>query len=211
MQPKKGPGAERSHPASPQVLYEQLSRSARSGVEEIRRFQGVWRSPEMRGVWERVEADIAELGGLLQPTGVWEVDYEERLEGLVKEERVKNEQAQMEEEERERERLRSTGCDWRGVVESFAARTVPGMRVVPGENDNDPSLTVALVKAGMVFQVHAAAALEGGDVPDWRVATKVSPGRPVTKLETGVADCLNSRGRQWDLGFLLVSGAMVPS
>lgn len=208
VQPKKGPGSgfggERPVPESPQALYQQLNHSARSGVNEVRRFQDTWRSPEMKAVWERVESDIRELGALLQPTGVWEVDYDEILERLVQEEKARNEQERREEEGEEREKLRSTGADWRGIVESFAKKDVPGVRVVPGESDTDASLSVALIKAGMVFQVRTAAGLQEDDMPNWQVATKVTPGRPVTKLETGIVDCLNSRGRQWDLGYLLV-------
>lgn len=209
MQPRKGsgPGAGggRSLPESPQALYQQLSHSARAGVDEIRQFQNMWRSPEMKSVWERVEDNIKELGGLLQPTGVWEVDYDEILEELVKEENTRSEQTRKEEEDEERQKLRSTGPDWRGVVESFMKKNVPGVHVfVPGKSDSEATLSVALVKAGMVFQVRATTGLQGNDIPDWRVATKASPGRPTTKLETEVVDCLNSRGRQWDLGYLLV-------
>lgn len=208
VQPRRGvekSSSSSSLPQSPQVLYQQLSQSAQAGVDEIKRFQGLWRNPEMRRIWERVENGIREEGGLLQTSGVWEVDYAEMLEGLVTEEVGKGEREAREEEEREKERLRDSGCEWRGIVEGFMQKDVSGMRVVPGRNE--ASVMVMLVKAGMVFQLHTVAGLEdSGDVhvPDWKVESKHSPGKPVTRLENAIVDCLNGRGRRWDLGYLLV-------
>lgn len=199
VQPRKG---ERNLPPSPQVLYQQLSHSARTCVNELEQFRAVWRGPEMKAVWGHVEASIKELGGqLLQPTGVWEADYGVLLDGLVKEANGREDEERMAEEEREKDGFRSAGADWRGVVDGFVKRDVPGVRVVASQGE--AALTVALVKAGMVVLVNTGS-VEGDDVPDWRVASKVSPGRPITKLETAMVDCLNSRSRKWDLAYLLV-------
>ena len=170
----------------------------------MKQFQTMWRSPEMRAIWEHVEGDIKESGGqLLQPTGMWEIDYDDLLEELVKDEKTREEEKVKDEENQELEKLRSSGKGWRGVAEGFTQRNVPGVRVVPSKNE--ALLTVALIKAGMVFQVQADGLQGEKDFPDWSVSSKISPGRPVTKLETSIVDCLNSRQRKWDLAYLLVS------
>lgn len=201
IEPKK---EERSLPGSPQELYQQLAQAARAGIDEVKQFQTLWHSPEMKAIWEHVEGDIKESGGqLLQPTGTWEIDYDSLLEEMVKEEKAREEEKMKDEENQELEKLRSSGQGWRGVVEGFTQRNVPGVRVVPSKNE--ALLAVALIKAGIVFQVQADGLKEEKDFPDWRVSSRMSPGRPVTKLETSIVDCLNSRQRKWDLPYLLVS------
>lgn len=181
----------------------------RAGADEVKEFQTLWTSPEMKGVWEHVEADITEIGGqLLQPTGVWELDYGELLEEIVQREKAKEEDERSEEEEREKEKWRSSGANWKGLVEEFGRREVPGVKVVLSKDES--GLTVALVKAGMVVLVNPVP-VDGEDIPDWRVSSKVSPGRPITKLETAMVDCLNSRVRKWDLAYLLVCSTIHPS
>lgn len=163
----------------------------------------MWRGPEMKAVWERVDAQIKENGGmLLQPTGVWEQDYDTILEELLKKQEMKNEQQRKADEEQERSNIRSAEGGWRAVVDGFAQRNVPGMRLIPSKSE--ASVTVALAKAGMVFEVHTAGGTQGDGVPDWQVTSKTAPGQPQTKVEKAITDCLNSRARQWDLAHLLV-------
>lgn len=168
----------------------------------------MWRSSEMQGIWEHVEGAIREGGQLLQPTGMWEVDYGDMLERILKEEKAREEEERQKQEEEEREVLKTSGSDWRAVVEEFMGRNVPGVsvRVLSGVDDKEASLVAILVKAGMAFQIHAAPVPgeDQGDVPNWRVGIKQSPGKPVTKLETAIVDCLSARARLWDLTYLLV-------
>lgn len=191
-------------PKSPQSLYEQLSKTTRDGVAEVNSFQTKWRGPEMKAVWDHVDAKIKENGGqLLQPTGMWERDYDVLLEKLVKEEESKKEEQQQVEEEAERARVnQSAEGDWRKVVESFVQRNVPGVRVVPSKARD--FVAVSLIKAGMNFEAHVIGAPED-EVSTWQVSNKGHPRKPPSKLETAICDCLNSRPRQWDLAFLLVS------
>lgn len=193
-------------PKSPQMLYEQLSKAARDGVAEVTNFQTMWRDPEMRAVWEHVDAKIRENNGLLlQPTGMWERDYDVLLKKLVREEEGRREAQRREREEMEREQVNLlVDGDWRRVVEEFVQRNGgTGVRVVSGKGRD--VVTLMLVKTGMAFEAQLNAALEADGVPGWRVSNKVAPGRPVTKLESAICECLNSRPRQWDLSFLLVS------
>lgn len=193
-------------PKSPQMLYEQLSKAARDGVAEVTNFQTMWRDPEMRAVWEHVDAKVRENNGLLlQPTGMWERDYDVLLKKLVREEEGRREAQRREREEMEREQVNlSVDGDWRRVVEEFVQRNGgTGVRVVSGKGRD--VVTLMLVKTGMAFEAQLNAALEADGVPGWRVSNKVAPGRPVTKLESAICECLNSRPRQWDLSFLLVS------
>lgn len=192
-------------PKSPQMLYEQLSKAARDGVAEVTNFQTMWRGPEMRAVWEQVDAKARENNGvLLQPTGMWERDYDVLLERLVREEEGKREGQRREMEEMERERVNeSADGNWRKVVDGFVQRSGgSGVRVVPSKGRD--AVTVMLVKAGMTFEAQLHAVVDADGVHEWRVSNKVAPGRPVTKLESAICECLNSRPRQWDLSFLLV-------
>ncbi|ODM21549.1 hypothetical protein SI65_02393 [Aspergillus cristatus] len=183
-------------PKSPQMLYEQLSSTARAGVAEVQSFQDLWRSPELKEIWDHVDAKIQEGNGvLLQPSGMWERDYGALLEGIEKEEDARGEEARRAQEDSERAQVDG---DWRRVVEEFVGRGVPGVRVV-GAKERDAVLVV-LVKAGMAFEVQS---LDGEEGLKWVVSSKVAPGKPVSKLEAAVVDCLNSRPRQWDLAFVL--------
>ena len=159
----------------------------------------------MKAVWDHVDAKIKENGGQLsQPTGMWERDYDVLLEKLVKEEETKKGEQQRAEEEAERARIsQSAEGDWRKVVESFVQRNVPGVRVAPSKSSD--FVAVSLVKAGMNFEAHAIGAPEEDGVSTWQVSNKEHPRKPPSKLETAICDCLNSRPRQWDLAFLLVS------
>ena len=192
-------------PKSPQSLYEQLSKTTRDGVAEVNNFQTKWRGPEMKAVWDHVDAKIRENGGqLLQPTGMWERDYDVLLEKLVKEEESKKEEQQRVEEEVERARInQSAEGDWRRVVDNFTQRNVPGVRVVPSKTRD--FVAVSLVKAGMNFEAQVISASEEDGVSTWQVSNKEHPRKPPSKLETAICHCLNSRPRQWDLAFLLVS------
>ncbi|RAK71501.1 RNA polymerase II mediator complex subunit MED27 domain-containing protein [Aspergillus fijiensis CBS 313.89] len=196
-------GVSSSTSPSPRAVFEQLKQCVHSGVREVAEFQTLWRSPEMKSVWDRVDAQIRGNGGqLLQPTGMWEEDYDVLLEGLVREEQGKQAERRSVEEEAERSKIQATEGGWRAIVEGFAQRNVPGVRVQTSKTE-EASVLVALVKAGMVFQVHTVEGLESHGVPEWRIASKAAPGQPVTKLEGAVMQCLNSRPRQWDLLQLL--------
>ncbi|PYI31060.1 hypothetical protein BP00DRAFT_344678 [Aspergillus indologenus CBS 114.80] len=198
-------GRQQGVSSSPRAVFEQLKQCVESGTREVAEFQALWRSPEMRGVWDRVDAQIRGNGGqLLQPTGMWEEDYDVLLEGLVREEQGKQAERRSVEEEAERSKIQATEGGWRAIVEGFAQRNVPGVRVqTQTSKTEEASVLVALVKAGMVFRVHTVEGLESHGVPEWRIASKAAPGQPVTKLEGAVMQCLNSRPRQWDLLQLL--------
>ncbi|KAE8371934.1 mediator complex subunit 27-domain-containing protein [Aspergillus bertholletiae] len=200
VNPKAAAG--RAVPRSPQVLYEQLSQSARDGVAEVTEFRNMWSNPEMNAVWEHVDAQIKENGGqLLQPTGVWDRNYGTLLEELVKEETARAEQQRKSEEEIERSRIQSTEGGWRAIVDSFIQKNMPGVRVLPSKTET--AITVVLPKAGMTFKVHTVGGSEANSVPEWQVSSRTMPGQAKTKLESAASDCLNSRSRQWDLSYLL--------
>jgi hypothetical protein len=202
VNPKAASASRRPLPKSPRVLFEQLSQTARASVTEVQEFQAMWRSPEMKAIWDHVDARIKANGGqLLQPTGMWERDYDVLLEELEREERTqKKEQLRVKEEE-ERAKIQAVEGGWGTIVESFIRRDLPGVRVMAHEDQD--RITVVLVKAGMAFQLQAVNG-DGQGMADWRVQM-AAPGKPKTKLETAVAACLNARPRQWDLAYLLVS------
>jgi hypothetical protein len=163
----------------------------------------VWRSPELQAIWSHVEDRIRESNGqLLQPTGIWEKDYDILLKELLKVEKVKEEETQREEEDAERAKAQSSESEWETVVERFMQRNIPGIRVVKGQKPF--SIGVALAKAGMILLIEGVKEADVPGVSEWRVRAKAPPGRFPTKLENSIMNCLSSRPRKWDLAFLLV-------
>lgn len=188
---------------SPPLLRGDLDQAARTGLADIEKFQSMWRGPELKPVWDHVEARIkASNGQPLQPTGVWEKDYDVLVRELVKAEKAKEEERLREEENAERVKAQSSEGEWEATAERFIQRNVPGVRVTKGQSPL--SLAVALAKAGMILLVEGVKEPDVVGVSEWQVSVKTPPGRVPTKLELSILECLNSRPRKWDLAFLLV-------
>lgn len=193
-------------PVSPQVLYTRLSQAARAGVAEVEQFQATWRSPEMKDIWDHVGEEIKkDKGRLLQPTGMWERDYNVLLQELLDENaKVKKERLD-DEGVVGRFEAEFMGNNWRSILNTFLheeheLQGSQGLRIQPDEHDS--LITIALVKVGMLLQARIVKESDR-DIPKWRVSNV--PGRPQTKMELAVHDRINSRPRQWDLAYLLVS------
>ena len=201
---------ERSLPKSPQALLQQLSQTARAGIAEVNDLGATWRGDEMKAVWDRIEGNIRENGGqLLQPTGMWERDYNVLLEELEAEEKERREQRAREEEDAERSRILTMEGGWKAVVDAFVQRRIPGVKVMASQERT--AVEVVLVKAGMSFSVRPADGSDGSGVPDWEVESKGESQPAGTKLESAVADYLNACPRRWDLAYLLVSRPYTPT
>lgn len=187
---------------SPPLLRGGLEQAARSGLADVEKFQSMWRGPELKPVWDLVEARAKTSNGRPpQPTGVWEKDYDVLLQELVKAEKAKEEERQQADENAERAKVESSEDEWKGVVERFIQRGLPGIRVIQGQNPL--SLAVALSKAGMMLLLRGVKEADVAGVSEWQVFIKSPAGAP-TKMETSILDCLRSRPRKWDLAFLLV-------
>ncbi|KAJ5389505.1 uncharacterized protein N7496_000573 [Penicillium cataractarum] len=187
---------------SPAHLRDGLDQAARSQVAEIDSFKSTWQGPELKPVWDHVESRIKESNGqILQPTGMWERDYDVLLEELLQAEKSKEQERLHEEEEAERTKVQSSEGGWQVVVESFIQRNVPGVRVIKGQGA--PSLAIALSKAGIIFHIEGVKENDGPAVAEWHVSSRAPPGRVPTKMENSITECLNSRSRKWDLAFLL--------
>ncbi|KAJ5207036.1 Mediator complex subunit Med27 [Penicillium cf. griseofulvum] len=185
---------------TPRILRASLDEAARARVADVQQFQSLWRDPELTSVWTHVESRIKEANGqLIQPTGKWERDYDVLLEELERKEKSIVDERQREDEEAERTRAQSTEGEWQNVLGRFVQRNIPGVRVTKGEDET--SLAVALVRAGVVFQVRGVS-VSGSPVSDWEVSSNIA-GRSPTKLENAILGCLGSRPRKWDLAFLL--------
>lgn len=194
---------EKPAPDSPAQLRNGLEQATRDRLAGIENFQSLWRGTEMKPVWSHVESRIKESNGdLIQPTGMWEKDYEVLLKELIKTEKTKDEEFEREQEQVERSKAQSSDGEWQAVVERFTQQDVSSMRVVKGK---DPfSLSTVLAKAGMIFSIKG---LEESGIPgvsEWQVSSQSPPGRSPSKLQHAIQDCLNARTRKWDLAFLLV-------
>lgn len=193
---------------SPVLLRNGLDQAARTQLANIESFKSTWQGPELTPVWAHVESRIKESNGqILQPTGMWERDYDVLLEDLLQAETSKEEERLREEEDAERTKVQSSEGGWQAIVESFIQRNVPGVRVIKGQGAL--SLAIALSKAGIIF--HVEGLKEDDDAPgvaEWHVSSKAPPGRVPTKIENSIVECLNSRSRKWDLAFLLVCTAL---
>ncbi|KAF3387282.1 hypothetical protein F1880_000157 [Penicillium rolfsii] len=187
---------------SPVFLRDGLDQAARSQIANIESFKSTWQGPELKPVWAHVESRIKESNGqILQPTGMWEQDYDVLLKELLQNEKIKEEERLREEEVAERTKIQSTDDGWSAVVESFSQRNVPGVHVINGKGAL--SLAVALSKAGIIFHIEGLNESDAPGVADWHVSSKAPPGRVPTKIENSIVECLNARSRKWDLAFLL--------
>ncbi|KAF9884393.1 hypothetical protein FE257_001793 [Aspergillus nanangensis] len=198
-----GAMAGRAVPKSPQMLYDQLSDAARGGVAEVTEFQNMWRSADMKAMWENIEAEIKRNGGrMLQPTGVWDRNYEAVLDDLMKREEAKKELQRQTQEEQDRAQIQATEGGWQAIVDGFVQKADgSAVRVVPSRNE--ATIAVVLIKAGMTFRVQMVGGAGENPVPDWKVEMGSVPGSHLSKVEAAVAECVNSRARKWDLAHLL--------
>ncbi|KAL2810922.1 hypothetical protein BJX63DRAFT_422761 [Aspergillus granulosus] len=197
VNPKVSTGT--SVPNSPQKLFQQLSQAARAGVSEVGEFQSMWRGQDMKSVWDRIDTLVHENAGqLLQSSGMWEEDYDALLEELTKQNNTRKEQQQKVKEELERSQLQSAEGGWKAIVDNFAQKNAPGVRIATTKSDS--SFAIILPKAGMSFRVHPVKTSQDAEIPEWQFSSSAEPS---SKLESAVLDCLNSRSRKWDLTFLL--------
>ncbi|KAJ5731197.1 uncharacterized protein N7483_005705 [Penicillium malachiteum] len=187
---------------TPPILRNDLDHAVRDRLARIEQFQSMWRGPELKPVWARATARMKEANGqLIQPTGIWERDYDVLLAELTSAEKKKEDERLREEEDAERTKVLSSEGGWTAVTERFTQRGFPGVRFIKGSNDT--SMGIALGRAGMLFVVEGVKDSGSTDVSEWNVSSKVPPGRSPVKLEEAILDCLNSRPRKWDLSFLL--------
>ncbi|KAL1967072.1 hypothetical protein VTN77DRAFT_3596 [Rasamsonia byssochlamydoides] len=201
VNPRKA-GSRKSIPKSPQQLYESLAQCARDGVAEVEEFKAMWQSPELKAVWGWVDEKLKESNGQYpQPTGMWERDYDVILRNLENEERQKEEQRQKDIEEQERLQALSAEGSWRGVVESFEKRQLPGLRLLMSKNE--AMITVYLGRAGMAFDVQEVASPEDSGTFEWHVDAQPQLWKAPSRLETAICANLNRRPRKWDLAYLL--------
>ncbi|EAA61305.1 hypothetical protein AN7100.2 [Aspergillus nidulans FGSC A4] len=189
-------------PNSPQALHQRLSQSACDGVREVEDFKALWRSEEMKAVWERIDTLINENAGrLLQSNGMWQCDYNQILQDIAQHDNHRKEQQRKAKEEQERAQLQSAEGGWKAIVDNYAQAGIPGMRVIPTKSDS--SFGVLLPKVGLAFKVNAVSSGQEG-VPEFNVSSKSPSGEPSSRVETAVLACLNARPRKWDLKFLFV-------
>ncbi|KAJ5225419.1 hypothetical protein N7468_006644 [Penicillium chermesinum] len=190
--------------ASPSTLHHGLEIAAREGLANIEQFQSLWRSPELKPVWDHVQTRINESNGqLVQPTGMWEKDYASILAHLTTTKQSAEEDRLRQEEETERAKALSSEGGWRSVIERFSQRDLPGVHIIRSKNQDKPEFAVTLARAGMIFLLEGTREPDSPGVANWQVANKVASGRSPTKLELAILECLDSRPRKWDLAFLL--------
>ncbi|KAJ5156754.1 hypothetical protein N7492_009557 [Penicillium capsulatum] len=186
----------------PTGLRNEMQEAARSQLAMVDQFQSMWHGPELKPVWAHVESRIKESNGqYLQPSGVWEKDYDVILDELTKSEKTTQEEQQCAEEESERAKLETSDDQYQDMAKAFAQRDIPGVRVIIGNVAN--SFLVVLARAGIIVIVQGIKEPSMSGVSDWQVSSKRASGQPPTQLELDVLGCLRSRPRKWDLTFLL--------
>ncbi|KAK5788574.1 hypothetical protein VI817_009532 [Penicillium citrinum] len=187
---------------SPSQLRHDLEQAARARLSGIKDFQTLWQGTEMKPVWDHVESRIRESNGdLIQPTGIWEKDYDVLLKELLKADKTKEEETEQEQEKIERSKAESSVGEWQAVLEKFTQQNIPGIRAVQGQEPF--SLSVVLAKAGLIFSVKGVQEPDVSGVSEWQVVSQTPASRSPSKLEQAIQDCLNSRTRKWDLSFVL--------
>ena len=190
---------------SPADVRDSWNDAARAKLETVQSFLSAWQSPEMKAVWAHVESRIKQSNGqLLQPTGMWEEDYEVLLEDLLRTEKSKEQERQGEEEAAERLKSQASDGGWQGVVERFQQRNPTSIKIAI-KSTATPLLVIVLMKAGMAFKIEAVRQDGVEGIVEWNVSKQPLPGRAPTKIEDSIVQCVNARPRKWDLAFVIVS------
>ena len=187
---------------SPPQLRNDLVQAARSRLAAVEQFQSMWRSSELKPIWAHVETRMRESTQPLQPTGMWEKDYNLLLSRLLAEARLAEQERCREEEEVERKKVQSSKVEWQGTIERFIQREVTGVRVL--KTQGTPGLSLVLPRAGLVLRIEGVRESDDSGISEWQVLREMAHGRTPAQLEQAILDCLRARPRKWDLAFLLV-------
>ncbi|KAF3492241.1 uncharacterized protein GIQ15_01758 [Arthroderma uncinatum] len=195
------PGCDK-YQKSPQELCQELSQAARDGMAEIDSFRTSWNSPEMIDILDHVDARLKERNGEYpHMSNVWENDYEEVLASLDREEKQMEEMKLTQQDKLEKDKLESTPGGWRGIVEAFKARNIPGINLQILSFDDTERFSAELQSISITFYVQRTRGAVGHDSEMWHVSMGFQHSQP--KLASEVMDCIQSRQRKWDLQYLL--------
>ncbi|KAM5451516.1 hypothetical protein MaudCBS49596_003788 [Microsporum audouinii] len=195
------PGCDK-YQKSPQELCQELSQSARSGMAEIESFKTSWNSPEMTEILDRVDARLRDRNGEYpHMSNIWECDYEEVLASHDRDEKQMQEMKAMQQDKLEKEKLESAVGGWKGIVETFKMRNIPGIALHIISPDDAERFSVDLQSISTTFYVQRFRGNIGHDSEMWHVNTGFQQNQ--SKLALEILDYIQSRQRQWDLQYLL--------
>ena len=192
------------------MLYVQLSQAARDAVADLEQFEAMWRSVEMKEIWEHVGDELKKDNGrLLQPTGMWERDYGLLWADLVRQRELERQDSGGQKaEDAEAAAAAAAAKNWREEVQAFSQKDLSGVRVVADQRR--AIVGIALVTTGILLQARADG-IDGGSpdkIPEWWVssvdAAPTAARPPKTQLETDICDWMNRRPHRWDITYLLV-------
>ncbi|KAK2831956.1 hypothetical protein FQN49_006999 [Arthroderma sp. PD_2] len=195
------PGCERFQ-NSPQELCQDLAQAARDGMAEIESFRTSWNSPEMIDILDHVDARLKERNGEYPyMSNVWETDYEETLASLDRGEKQEEEMKSMQLDQVEKDKLESTAGGWKGIVEAFKARNIPGINLQILSTDETERFSAELQSISTTIYIQRTRGPTAHDSELWHVSMGFQQNQ--SKLALEVLDCIQSRQRKWDLQYLL--------
>lgn len=109
---------------NPAALSDALAKSARDGVAEVEAFKSAWRSPELRGVWERVEESFRNNDNAEDVTVPFLLEKgrsKEDYEGLLRELDERETSPQQQQQRPATTDPARDQQDWRSIISSSSA------------------------------------------------------------------------------------------
>lgn len=172
-------------------------------MAEIESFKTSWNSSEMTEILDRVDARLRDRNGEYpHMSNIWECDYEEVLASHDRDEKQMQEMKAMQQDKLEKEKLESAVGGWKGIVETFKMRNIPGIALHIISPDDAERFSVDLQSISTTFYVQRFRGNIGHDSEMWHVNTGFQQNQ--SKLALEILDYIQSRQRQWDLQYLLV-------
>ncbi|KAJ5480852.1 hypothetical protein N7539_006746 [Penicillium diatomitis] len=180
-----------------------LDESTRTKMELVDGFISAWQNSDMKDVWAHVESQINDSDShVLQPTGMWERDYDVLLDDLLRAEKTKEHQHSLEKEAAERSQAQASAESWKSILEQFEKRNTRGVKASV-ISQVTPKLLMALLKTGMIFSIQCVQLPDAEGSTEWMVSINAVPKRAPSKIEESIMQHVNSRPRKWDLAFLM--------
>lgn len=155
----------------------------------------------MQATFNHVNAKL-QSGNYTQTIGRWERDYDVILRKLdAQEQRKKQEYSKnLENQKRSLAAIRES---WKDIARSFSLNEKSGLTIKPLPSTKDMArFTVILRNISAVFSVQQINDLDNERIEQWHVTLEPRPN--AGRLEVEISNAIQSRGRKWDLAYLLV-------
>ncbi|KAK2740207.1 hypothetical protein FQN57_006218 [Myotisia sp. PD_48] len=186
----------------PGDLFQLLSQAVKDGITELDDFKSSWNSPEMGTILNRVDQRLAQRGGEYpHMNGIWHHSYEAMLKSLEIQGQMLGEEDAIRKENEEKINLQYSNGGWKSILSAFMARDSPGILVQDLSTNDAACFSIILQAISVVFYIQHARNTRSQDAEIWHVNSGIQ--QNPSKLTIEILECIQSRGKKWDLGYLL--------